>query len=285
MARKRLKKLTKVEGTAAATETEEVAEQAMPEGTPTSLSTGGNALLLSLVQGLVLSAVAALAVWGVLEVALPVFELPEHLRELSGNAPEAEQKELLAASVATSNKNATFSLALLGGVLALLLTVAELRSRRQEGRAIWGGPLALLVAAGLAVCGGVLSGVMAASSALPEDPLTKTIVLQATTLGFVGLGVGLGVCLAVTLPKIQPQLLGTCVGGGMLGGLLGGLIFPLASSILLPNARTEVSLPDPGISRFLWLAVGAIVITLTVTGMGKEKKPATGKADLASTGR
>ena len=176
--------------------------------------------------------------------------------------------------MAVSNQNATFGLALLAGILGLSLTIAEVKSRRQGRRAIWGGLVAVVIAAGFAVCGGVLGGALATSSSLPEDPLTKTIVLQAITLGIVGLGVGLGVGMAVTVPKMQPQLLVTCVVGGILGGILGGLIFPLASSVLLPSARTEVSLPDPGISRFLWLAVGAVMIALTLTGMGKEKKTA-----------
>ncbi|MEQ9411594.1 MAG: hypothetical protein RIK87_28025 [Fuerstiella sp.] len=216
----------------------------------------------------------AIVVWGALEVLLPVFELPEHLRELSGNAPEEQQKELMAASVATANKNATFGLALLAGILGLSLTIAEVRARRQGRRAVWGGLLAFVIAAGFAVCGGILSGQLSTSASLPEDPLTRTIVLQAVTFGFVGLGVGMGVSLAVSLPKIQPALSGTCAVGGLLGGLLGGLIFPLASSILLPGARTELSLPDPGISRFLWLAVGALMVAVTITGMGKEKTTA-----------
>lgn len=253
---------------------ENVSGQISSESPATETHCGEKSLLISLGQGLICSGVAALVVWGALGELLPVFELPEHLRELSGNAPEAKQKELMAASVATANKNATFSLALLAGLLGLTLTIAELKSRNQGRRAIWGGVLAFVVAAGIAIGGGVLGGGLAKSSSLPEDPLTKTIVLQAVTLGCVGLGVGLGLGLAVMLPKIQPQLLATCSVGGLLGGLVGGLIYPLVSSVALPGARTEVALPDPGISRLLWLAVGAIMIALVVTGMGKEKKPA-----------
>ncbi|APZ93527.1 hypothetical protein [Fuerstiella marisgermanici] len=232
------------------------------------------ALLGSVGRSLILAAVSAVVVWGALRVMLPVFELPPHLRDLSGNAPEEQQNELMAASVATSHKNAAFAFATLAGLLALALAIAELMSRKQIGRASWGGPLAFLVAAGVAACGGMLGGSLATSTSLPEDPLTKTILLQVITLGVVGLGVGLGLSLAIMLPKIQPQLLGNCVVGGALGGALGGLIFPLASSVLLPSARTEVAMPDPGASRLLWLAVGAIMIALTTTGIGKGKKAA-----------
>lgn len=236
-------------------------------------SGGEQALLGSVGRSLILASVTAVVAWGALEVLLPVFEMPPHLRDLSGNAPAEQQKERMAASVATSHKNATFAFALLAGLLALALTIAELKSRNQIGRSLWGGPVALLIAAGVAVGGGILGGSLATSTSLPEDPLTKTIMLQVITLGFVGLGVGLGLSLAIMLPQIQPQLLGNCVVGGALGGALGGLVFPLASSVLLPSARTEVAMPDPGISRLLWLAVGAILIAATMTGIGQGKKP------------
>ncbi len=234
---------------------------------------GEQALSGSVGRSLILAAVTAVVTLGALEVLLPVFEMPPHLRDLSGNAPEEQQKERMAASVATSHKNATFAFAMLAGLLAITLTIAELKSRHQIGRASWGGPLAFLIAAGVAVIGGILGESLATSTSLPEDPLTKTIVLQVITFAFVGLGVGIGMGLAVMLPKIQPQLLGNCVVGGALGGALGGLIFPLASSVLLPSARTEVAMPDPGVSRLLWLAVGAVMIAATMTGIGQGKKP------------
>ena len=67
-------------------------------------------------------------------------------------------------------------------------------------------------------------------------------------------------------------VLAICLTSGLLGGLLAGLIFPFASSILLPNAQTEVLMPDPGVSRLLWLALVSCLSVLTVTGMGKEAR-------------
>ena len=258
------------EGSADAGETS--AERISPDSPLAAARTAAKALSISPIAGLILAGLVTLLVWGVLQIMPPVFQLPEHLRELSGNAPEAQQNELMEASVATSNKNATLSLGLLASTLGLCLTIAEMKFRRQGLRAIWAGPLAILIAGVLGVGGGVLGGMLAGSSALPEDPLARTIVVQGTMFGFVGLGVGSGVGLAVTLPSFRPRLLTTCFAGGLLGGLLAGLIFPFAASFLLPNARTEVLMPDPGVSRLLWLTLASSAIVLTLTGMGKEEK-------------
>ena len=261
------------DGTAIAGETN--AEQNGPGPLSAVTRTGENALLTAPIPGLILCGIVALLVWGTLEVIMPVFQLPEHLRNLSGNAPEEQQKEMMEASVDTNNKNATLSLGMLASTLGLCLTIAEVKSRRQGLRAIWAGPLAILIAGVVAVGGGILGGILTGSSVLPEDPLTRTIIVQATMLGLVGLGVGSGVGLAVTLPMCRPRLLATCFVGGMLGGLLAGLVYPFAASILLPNARTEVLMPDPGVSRLLWLALLSSATALTLTGMGKEEKTGT----------
>ena len=202
----------------------------------------------------------------------PVFELSERLRELSGNAPEEQQKEKKDASLAASNNNTALSLVMLTSTLGLFMTVAEVKLRHQRLRAIWGGLLAILIAGAFAVGGSILGSMLAASSSLPEDPLIRTIIVQSAMFGLAGLGVGAGVAFATTLPIFRPQLLAVCVTGGLLGGMLAGLIFPFASSILLPNARTEVLMPDPGVSRLLWLALVSCLSALTVTGMGKEAR-------------
>jgi len=251
---------------------ETITQQDSPGGLSIATRQGEKVLLLSPISGLILSGLAAILVWGALEVMPSVFELPEHLRELSGNAPEEQQKVKRDASLVTDNKNATLSLTMSASTLGLFLTIAEVQHRRQGLRAIWRGLLAFLIAGAFAVGGGILGGTLAASVALPEDPLARTIVVQGTMFGLVGLGVGAGVAFAVMLPIFRPRLLATCLTGGMLGGLLAGLIFPFAASILLPNARTEILMPDPGMSRFLWLALASIPIALTLTGMGKEGK-------------
>ncbi len=246
------------------------------DGVSASPATAAKSLTLSPILALPLAGIAACAVWAVLGAVLPVFELPEHLRELSGNAPEEQQKELLAASVATAGKNATFAIALLAGVLAIFLTTAEAVFRGQVGRAVWGSLLAALVAVAAATGGGILGSTLSDSASLPEDPLTKTIIVQAVTLGLLGLGVGAGVGLAIMLPGVRPPFFAACSVGGLLGGMVGGLVYPLASSIFLPNARTEISLPDPGASRLLWLGLAAIAVALILTGLVKDKKAVSG---------
>lgn len=251
---------------------ETIAQQKSPDVLSTPTRNGENALLLSPIPGLIIAGLVALLVWGVLEVMPSVFELPEHLRELSGNAPEEQQKELLNTSLLVSNQNAGLSLVMLISTLGLFLTIAEVKLRHQGVRAIWGGLLAILIAGAFAVGGSILGSMLAASPTLPEDPLIRTIIVQSAMFGLAGLGVGAGVAFATTLPIFLPRLLTICLTGGLLGGLLAGLIFPFASSILLPNASTEVLMPDPGASRLLWLALVSCLSVLTVTGMGKETR-------------
>ena len=251
---------------------EAIAQRKSSDGVSAPTRIGEKTLLLSPLPGLIISGFVALVVWGSLEVMPPAFELSERLRDLSGNAPEEQQKEKRDASLAASNNNAALSLGLLASTLSLFLTVTEVKQRCLGSSAIWGGLLAILIAGVFAVGGAVLGGTLAASSALPEDPLARTIFVQGAMMGMAGLGVGAGIGFAVTLPTFQPRLLATCLAGGMLGGLLAGLIYPFTASILLPNARTEVLMPDPGVTRLLWLALAASPIVLTLTGMGKERK-------------
>ena len=181
----------------AAVASEAIAPQDSRDGLPTPTRNGERALLLSPIPGLILAGFAALLVWGVLEVMPPVFELSERLRELSGNAPEEQQKEKQDASLAASNNNAVLSLVMLTSTLGLFLTVAEVKLRRLGSRAIWGGLLAILIAGVFAVGGAVLGSMLAVSPALPEDPLIRTIVVQCAMFGLAGLGVGAGVAVVV----------------------------------------------------------------------------------------
>ena len=247
---------------------ESVAEQNSFPRVSIPRRSGETALVIAPIPGLIVSLLAAFVVWSTLRIILPVFELPEHLRELSGNAPEAQQKELLEASVVNRNKNATLSLVLLASTLGLFLTVAELCLRRQRLRALWGGLLAVLIAGVVAIGGGIAGAAMFSSSILSEYPLAKTMVVQCTMLGVMAIGVGF----VVSLPILRLRLLATCVAGSLLGGLLAALVFPLMVSVLFPSMRTEVLIPDPGIGRLLWLGLAAGLIGLTITGLAKEEK-------------
>ncbi len=248
---------------------ETIAHQISADGVSSPAQFGDDGLLLSPIPGLIIAGLVSLMVWGVLEVMPSVFELPEHLRELSGNASGELQEELRNTSMVVSNKNAALSLAMLISTLGLCLTIAEVKLRHQGLRAIWGGLLAVLTAGTFAVGGSILGSMMAASPSLPEDPLLRTILVQGAMFGLAGLGVGAGVAFATTLPILRPQLLAVCLTNGLLGGLLAGLMYPFVSSILLPNARTEVLMPDPGVSRFLWLALVSCLTVLTLTSIGK----------------
>lgn len=271
------------EGTGGVDET--VVHPISPDDLAIPTRNGEKALLLSMIPGLILALLVSLLVWGVLEVMPSVFELPEHLRELSGNAPEEQQKELLDTSLVVSNKNAALSLVLLISTLSLFLTIAEAKLRHQGLDAIWRGLLAIVIADVFAVGGSILGSMLATSASMPEDPMVRTIIVQSAMFGLAGFGVGAGVAFASTLPIFRPRPLAVCLTGGLLGGLLAGLIFPMASSILMPNAQTEVLMPDPGVSRLLWLALVSCLSVLAVTAMGKEANDAGLKKSLVADSR
>ncbi len=232
------------------------------------LEASREALLLSPMLGLGVALVAALSVWGTLEIVWPVFRLPEHLRELSGNVGEAEQAEFFAALKVTRERNAVFAMVLLAAGLALALSVAELLQRGAGWRIVWGGLLACLVGGVSAVAAGAGAIALHEALDLEGNRLGKTLLVQAGLMGLIGLGVGL----ALAVPLFRPRLALNCLAGCLIGGLLAGLVFPIAASFCLPDVNTDELVPHPGPGRLLWAGLACGLIGLAATGLGKRKE-------------
>lgn len=242
---------------------QEPAQERTPH--PTSATSPPNALVLSAFKSLVVALVVGFVVWMVLEAALPVFHMPDELKDLSGNLSQAQIDRFSSSSREVKNKNAALAAAVLAAALAMSLTVAELLARRQISRAAWGAPLAAIVAAGGAI-GAVMAGAVLIDALRLDNLLTKTLLVQGALLGIMGLGVGI----AVSLPIVRPRLLANCSIGGLLGGILAALSFPMLVS-LLPRVRTEGFVPDESSGRLLWILLASGLIGAAVAGLSKEQ--------------
>ena len=244
------------------------AEPSLPVGNSCQVEGDDTALVMLPWQSLLLASVVSLAVWATLEGIMPVFQLPEHLQNFGNDATQAQMQEQRETVALFQTRNATISIALLAFTLALAIAAAELLFRGERSRAIWGGLLAGLMAAILAIGAGAVGAALMESLVLPDHRLAKTMIVQSGMLGLTGLAVGLGIALAL----FRRRLLVTCAGGCLLGGLLAAFLFPIVASMLLPQLNTEFLMPDPGIGRLLWIGLSAGLIGATLTGLGKERK-------------
>jgi hypothetical protein len=233
-------------------------------------SSADKALVMGPLAALLIALAAGVVSWAILKAILPVFQLPENLRNVAGNVSAELLQEARQATESVSNKNAALTLAVAASVLGLALTVGELLLRRSPLRAVWGGLLAAIVAGGLGI-GAAIFGVAIMRSLEVENPLTKTMALQCAMLGVAGLGVGI----AISLPILRPRLLVNCMVGGVLGGVLAGLVFPMAVS-LLHKVNTEGLIPE-GTGLPVWILLAYGLIGLTVAGLGKEKPKTSAK--------
>ena len=225
-------------------------------------------LAMSPLVGLTMALFAGLVVWGILEMIMPVFVLPEHLRDAGGNMPEELHRELFAALKVNTEQNAILSLVLLASILALVLSVTELLHRRAGLRVAWGGLLAGLLAGVVALGAVTLAIELHDALSLEGNRLGKTLIVQSAMLGMTGLGIGL----AIAVPMFRPRLFLTCLAGCLIGGLLAALIFPISASVCLPHVNTDQLIPQPGVGRLLWAALATGLIGLAACGLGKKKK-------------
>ena len=69
------------------------ADPSVPVDDSRQVGSGERALAVAPWQGLLLASVASIAVWGTLEVIMPVFRLPEHLQNLGNDATAAKLQE------------------------------------------------------------------------------------------------------------------------------------------------------------------------------------------------
>jgi len=244
------------------------ASAAVPSTAIAPLGNHDHALMTTPLFGLAMALLAGIAVWGTLEATLPVFQLPDHLTQVGGNAPDAELNAQRTALKVTKERNAIFSLVVLGSTLALVLTAFELVHRRAGARIIWGGLVAEVIAGVIALGAAVVGIGIHDGLELQDHRVGKTIIVQGAMFAIFGLGIGL----AIGIPTLRPRLVITCVAGCLIGGMLTALIFPVVASTLLPNSNIDFLVPESRVGRLLWVGLTTGLIGLTTTGLGKDKK-------------
>ncbi len=250
------------------------------ESTSSNAGTGGlatdvGALSSSRIHcGPLLGTVAALlgsvAAWGVWQALDPVFTMPEELVDLPTPVPPDKAAEQDLATATINRHHATLAMAILGALVGGFLATAEAYSRRALQAACWKGPATAALAALLGAGAGLAGSMVLESPDLLGgwSPLAKTIVVQAVTLGTLGLGIGI----ATAIPQRTLRLILNSALGGILGGMLAALIYPACVAYLLPVAQTERVMPKETTSRLIWMTMAAGLIGMTLTGVGKRKK-------------
>jgi hypothetical protein len=211
-----------------------------------------------------------LLTWGILQVAFPVFSVPEELANLPTPAPPDKEAELIRALEIANRGHATLAVAILGVVVGCFLAAAESCSRGMCRSAMWKGPLGGAIA-GLFGAGAGLSGFFLVGSlkyVAGLSPLAKTITAQSATLGLLGLGIGVAIAIAYG----GFRLLLNCSLGGILGGVFAAIIYPTCVAYLLPVAQTELAIPKDATIQSIWIAATTLLIGFALTGVGKRGK-------------
>ncbi len=235
-----------------------------------SQPSGERSLVIAPWQGLLVALLAGLAAWGALQLIPSVFQLPEELRAVTGNAPAEQLSRLHAATATTQTRNAMFSVAVLAFALGLSLAAAEQLLRRNLLGAVLGGLFVGLVAGLIAVGAVAVGNALQSSLDFENKRLLKTMVVQGAILGVMGAGIGL----ALALSLLRPRLLVSCIVGCLLGGMLAALAFPLTAGVFFPDVNTDFLVPEPGLGRLLWAAFASGLIGVTVAGLGHRKQDA-----------
>ena len=127
--------------------------------------------------------------------------------------------------------------------------------------------VSLLVAIPVGAVGGFAAGL--AGGLVYRGPLgdlADNVKLQVVMLGLLGLGVGL----ALGIPRRHVRKIAAAAIAGALGGLLAAVLYPVATSLLLPSAGTDLLIPAGTGNRVLWLGISSGVLGLVVVGMTRE---------------
>jgi hypothetical protein len=136
--------------------------------------------------------------------------------------------------------------------------------------------LAPLAAATLAAAGGILGGFLGClmyeyvRHHVGQAELTHTIFAQLLLGVPLGLGLGLGLGLATrTAYGVATSAL-----GGAAGAVLAAIVYPVAVSILIPDASTDALIPEERTNLALWLALLSSFIGLAIPLAGRRRKMA-----------
>lgn len=240
------------------------------EQSQAAVSGNPSGLTLSPWAGLCLALLAGAIVWGVIQLAHPVFHVDKKYDVPSIGMPP----EMFAAHRRQQDFvdrwHAALYLGGLGLLIAALLGIGEGIARRS-----WLPPL---IAPYLGLVGGAAGGFL---GCLVYEYVRKNIgqadlayTIRAQLLVGVPLGLGVGLGLGLTTRSWSGALKATLA--GLAAGGLAGILFPVAVSMLLPAASTDALLPDLASSRLLWLGIlsGALGLVIPISGRQRMQRPA-----------
>ncbi|MCC6509820.1 MAG: hypothetical protein IT423_11975 [Pirellulaceae bacterium] len=215
---------------------------------------------LALVSGLLMGLLAGGVVFALISSVNPIFTVPDeyHIQGLGESAErwQAFQEQQFYAN----QKNAAVFLGVLGGLLAIVVTIRSHSS--------WSLMKRLVVCVPIGVVAGVVAGFVSAilqarfNSQGPIE-LPQSTAIYATMFGLLGAGLGLGVGLSFGSPfnqKVFVERLAT----GLIMGAVAGAAYPLISSILVPSANIEALFPANAASLAICLGLASAVLAMAV---------------------
>ena len=217
-------------------------------------------------RGLSATLLAAVVTLGVVAALFPWSQLPEHLEEVNAFSPMEEQQELQDAYVRITRTDGIAMLAIFSAIAAMALTVIEGLAIRRSGKGVGLGVLGLFIGAATAVVGGLVGAVVldALWQNAALSPMAVTVITQMVMFGILGIGIGF----SPALLHGRVAVIITAAAGGLLGGGLAGLLVPILTSFVLPAVNTEVLIPADNQARVCMVLVLAVMIGLTVGGIG-----------------
>lgn len=224
-----------------------------------------NALCLGIV-GAVAAVIASVAIQQTGEV----FQLPDHLLELTvGRIPGPEDQQRIGVGIAELNsKHAALWMAIAGSIVGLLfgLTLGVIRGSRNS--LIAGALGGLLIGGMLSTCGGlagnylgqtVVSNVRVAKLHVPEQ---YSMLLHGMTWLVAGLGIGLGTGMGAMKNRIGCAIRSMLMGG--IGGAAGGALYPFVASVAMPFVDPSMTIPKGDLNRILWIGLPCVLIGLVL---------------------
>jgi hypothetical protein len=218
--------------------------------------------------GLGLGLLAGVLAWGVVQGVHPAFRVPKKFDVPSIGMPA----ELFAAHRREQDRVDRWHAMLYVGGLGLLAGAALGIGEAIRGRAWLAPPAAALLGALGGALGSALASMVYVDVRTNIGQMDLMHMLGAQLLLAVPLATGIGLGLGLATQSL-PITLKTAL-AGLAAGVLAGVVYPVAISIVLPEASTESLLPEEASSRLLWLGILSGTIGLVIPIAGRQRKTA-----------
>ncbi|HID75423.1 MAG TPA: hypothetical protein EYP56_05430 [Planctomycetaceae bacterium] len=220
--------------------------------------------------GLGAAVAAALVMWSALQACYPLFNIPEELAALPGNAPLEKLAEQQAATTRADCSNRIFFLGLFGALMGSFLAGAEGYGRGRWRRAALAGAAGFLLGVAFGCLAGYLGHLISQRyrSADVLSELNISIRLHAAVLATLGAGVGL----AMGIQARGFRTAALCAVGGALAGGLAAMLYAFVAAVLLPAARTHLVIPRRVTARLLWVGLPALLWGLALPTLGRPRR-------------